>query len=247
MAGTKAERQENAVIRAINDAVRKNKRNPITIVAGKTKISGVISAQKYTGRQASGSEPYTDVVITTRVRNKEVNYNLSLKGEPAASIAGGGLRGLELIVPGIGRKFMMTAHKYLVEEKELNVGDKVPDIYGKVGGSQKIKIVRGNEAIGGPIDYMYIGKMDVSSSYDAKTNILTFKNGSLMDVESYAKTHELYFRLRARRIDQRFDPTAKDSTNTPKIYGKSPSRGDSAGRIVITDDVPRNAEIVAIR
>lgn len=247
MAGTKAERQENGVIRAINEAVKRNKKNPITVVAGKTRFSGVISAEKYSGRQMTGSEPYTDIVITSLVGGKRTMYNLSLKGEEAASLAGGGLRGLELIIPGIGKKFMTTAYEYLVEDKKLNPGDKVPDIYGKITGSTKMKIVRGNEKIGGPIDYMYIGKMDVLSQYDAKKNILTFKNGELIDADTYAKTHELYFRLRARRIDQRFDPSAKDSTNTPKIYGKSPSRGDSAGRIVITDDVPRNAEMVTIR
>jgi hypothetical protein len=246
MAGTSAERQENGVIRAINEAFKKNKKNPITVVAGKTKFFGVVSAEKYTGRQATGSEPYTDIVITSMIKNKPMTYNLSLKGEEAASLAGGGLRGLELIIPGIGKKFMQTAHKYLVEDMKLNPGDKVPDIYGKISGPSKIKIVRGNQQIGGPIDYMYIGKMEVSSQYDAKNNILTFKNGEIVDVETYARTHELYFRLRARRIDQRFDPSAKDSTNTPKIYGKSPSRGDSAGRIVITDDVPRNAEVVRI-
>jgi hypothetical protein len=85
------------------------------------------------------------------------------------------------------------------------------------------------------------------SNYDSKRIVLTFKNGEIVDVETYARSNELYFRLRARRIDQRFDPEAKDSSNTPKIYGKSPSKGDSAGRIVITDDVPRNAEIVSIR
>jgi hypothetical protein len=246
MAGTSAERQENGVIRAINEAFKKNKNNPITVVAGKTRFYSVVSAEKYTGRQASGSEPYTDIVITSMIKNKPTTYNLSLKGEEAASLAGGGLRGLELIIPGIGKKFMQTAHKYLVEDMKLNAGDKVPDIYGKISGPSKIKIVRGNQQIGGPIDYMYIGKMEVSSQYDAKNNILTFKNGEIIDVETYARTHELYFRLRARRIDQRFDPGAKDSTNTPKIYGKSPSRGDSAGRIVITDDVPRNAEVVRI-
>jgi hypothetical protein len=52
--------------------------------------------------------------------------------------------------------------------------------------------------------------------------------------------------LRARREDQRFDPSAKDSTGTPKIYGKSPSKGDSAGRIVVVDTVPRNANVVTI-
>ena len=73
-------------------------------------------------------------------------------------------------------------------------------------------------------------------------------NGSTLGFEAveYAKTHALYFRLRARREDQRFDPDAKDGTGAPKIYGKSPSRGDSAGRIVVTDKVPSTGVIVNI-
>ena len=248
MAGLQAERQEKAFIMAVTSAIKKNKGNPINIVAGKTKLAGVISAEKFTGRQMSGSEPYTDVVITCKdSRGKIVKYNCSLKGTEAASLAGGGLKGLELIVPGIGKKFMNTAYKYLVEEKKLNAGDKVPDIYGKISGRNKTLIVRGNIAIGGPIDFMYIGEMNVSNRYDIAKNTLIFTNGQLIDAETYANTHDLYFRLRARRIDQTFDPSAKDSGNTPKIYGKSPSRGDSAGRIVITDDVPRNAETVTVR
>jgi hypothetical protein len=92
---------------------------------------------------------------------------------------------------------------------------------------------------------MYIGPMNVISKYDPKSNTLTL-NGSLIEANYYANTHDLYFRLRARREDQRFDPTVKDSDGTPKIYGKSPSRGDSAGRIVVTDKVPSTGVIVKI-
>jgi hypothetical protein len=100
--------------------------------------------------------------------------------------------------------------------------------------------------MGGPIDYMYIGGMDVKSTYDEKKNTLTFTNANLTGSKEYAKTHELYFRLRARREDQRFDPDASQG-GIPKIYGKSPSKGDSAGRIVVTDSVPKNAMIVAVK
>jgi hypothetical protein len=62
-------------------------------------------------------------------------------------------------------------------------------------------------------------------------------NGTLTAADVYAKTHDLYFRLRARREDQKFDPDAIDRDGTPKIYGVSPTRGDSAGRIVVTDKV----------
>ena len=236
MAGESAERQENGVIKYINDAVKKNAKNPITLVAGKTKIPGVIAAEKYKGRQAGGSEPYTDVVIYQLVKGKKVPINCSLKGESAPSLAGGGLKGLELAVPGIAKKFMKTAFTQLKTKEKLNPGDKVPDVFGKISSKDKVKIVVGNEKMGGPIDYMYIGPMNGTGKYDTKTNVLSL-NGNLTEAVQYAKTHDLFFRLRARREDQRFDPNAKDKDGTPKIYGVSPSRGDSAGRIVVTDKV----------
>jgi hypothetical protein len=242
MAGASAERQEESVVKAITDAIKLNKGNPITVVAGKTVIEGVKKAYKFGGRQLSGSEPYTDVVF--EVHGKKNPINLSLKGESAPSLAGGGLKGLELAVPGIAKKFMKTAYDELKDKKKLKTGDKVPDVFGKINNNDKIKIVVGNSDMGGPIDYMYIGKMDVSSQYVAKTNTLTFKNGEMTEAKAYAKSHELYFRLRARREDQRFDPLAKDKDDVPKIYGVSPSKGDSAGRIVVTDKVPTTAVIV---
>lgn len=246
MAGASAERQESGVVSSINSAIKKNKNSPITLIAGKTKITGVIGAEKYKGRQVSGSEPYTDVVLKIKNKSSIQEVNLSLKGEQAPSLAGGGLRGLELATPGLAKRFMKESFKHVSKKLLLSEGDKVPDLYGKISNADKIKIVVGNKAMGGPIDYMYIGPMNVVGRYDEKKNILTL-NGSLIEAEEYAKTHELYFRLRARREDQRFDPSAKDSSGTPKIYGKSPSKGDSAGRIVVTDIVPRNAEIITIR
>ncbi len=240
MAGASAERQETGVVNAINNAVKKNKNQPITIIAGSTKISNISGAKKYNGRQESGSEPYTDVILNTK--NKK-DINLSLKGEAAPSLAGGGMRGLEAIIPGIASKFMKAAHKELLNIG-IEAGDKVPDVYGKISRTNKEKIVIGTRAMGGPIDYMYIGPMNVKADYDSKKNTLTL-NGSLTESKIYAKTHDLYFRLRARREDQRFDPEAMQG-GIPKIYGKSPSRGDSAGRIVVTDSVPKNAVIVEV-
>ena len=245
MAGASAERQENGVIKKINDAFKSNKKNPITLKAGKTVIEGVVGAEKYTGRQLGGSEPYTDVVIYVMRKGKIEGINCSLKGESAPSLAGGGLKGLELAVPGIAKKFMQTAYSELKNKKKLKMGDKVPDVFGKISSSNKVKIVVGNVKMGGPIDFMYIGPMNVAGTYDTKKNLLTL-NGSLTEAVEYARTHDLYFRLRARREDQRFDPDAKDQEGTPKIYGGSPSRGDSAGRIVVTDKVPSTGVIVNI-
>ena len=241
MAGASSERQENGLIKAINDAVKANKNNPVTVIFDNVTMSGIIKAEKFGGRQAGGSEPYTDVVL----HKGNTTLNLSCKGESAPSLAGGGLKGLELAVPGIAKKFMTKAYEYLKTKKKLKVGDKVPDIYGKISKQDKMKIVIGNKAMGGPIDYMYIGPMDVTEQYDSRNNKLKV-SGSMYPADQYAQSKELYFRLRARREDQRFDPTAKDSSGTPKIYGKSPSRGDSAGRIVVTDSTPASAQIVTL-
>ena len=239
MAGASSERQENGLIKAINDAVKANKNNAVTVVFENLTLSGVTKAEKFGGRQAGGSEPYTDVVLYRGTKT----LNLSCKGESAPSLAGGGLKGLELAVPGIAKKFMMKAFEHLKTKKKLKIGDKVPDVYGKISKQDKIKIVVGNKAMGGPIDYMYIGPMDVTKQYDSAKNRLKI-SGSMYEAESYANSKELYFRLRARREDQRFDPAAKDGVGTPKIYGKSPSKGDSAGRIVVTDDTPASAVMV---
>lgn len=239
MAGASSERQENGLIKAINDAVKANKNNAVTVIFENMTLSGVTKAEKFGGRQAGGSEPYTDVVLYRGTKT----LNLSCKGESAPSLAGGGLKGLELAVPGIAKKFMMKAFEHLKTKKKLKIGDKVPDVYGKISKQDKLKIVVGNKAMGGPIDYMYIGPMDVTKQYDSAKNRLKI-SGSMYEAESYANSKELYFRLRARREDQRFDPTAKDSVGTPKIYGKSPSKGDSAGRIVVTDDTPASAVMV---
>jgi hypothetical protein len=243
MAGAAAERQETVFVKKINDAVRVNQKNPITLISGKTKITGVVKAEKYSGRQSSGSEPYTDVVIHVKSGNKTKPVNLSMKGESAPSLAGGGLRGLELAVPGIAKRYMKSVYKHLTERENLNPGDKVPDVYGRITSTKKEKIVVGNVAMGGPIDYMYIGPMSVTGRYDQQKNELTV-SGALTEAKSYAKSHELYFRLRARREDQRFDPDAKESDGTPKVYGVSPSRGDKSGRIVVTDKTPANAIVV---
>ena len=237
MAGASAERQETGFIEAVNAAVAE--KGTITVVAGNTRIPNVIRAAKYSGRTTAGSEPYTDVQLF--IKNVQKPINISMKGTSAPSLAGGGLKGLELAVPGLSKKFMRAVLTKLKTGLKLKAGDKVPDVYGKISDADKKTIVVGNVAMGGPIDYMYIGPMTVTSSLSASNLIL---NGVMTKADKFAVNHELYFRLRARREDQRFEPQAVDSSGTPKIYGRSPSRGDSAGRIVVTDKVPRNAEIV---
>ena len=237
-AGASAERQENGFVDAIARAFEQNGNKPFTLKTKDATVANVIKAEKFTGRQQSGSEPYTDVVVYT----SRGQLNLSMKGPSAPSLAGGGLRGVEAIIPGIGARFFRAALDNHIKSG-LKPGDKVPDTYAKLNSKDKMLLVLGNAAMGGPIDFMYIGPMDVVAKFNNGT--LTV-NGSLIDAKKYAKQHELYFRLRARRVDQTFDPAASDRQGVPKIYGKSPSKGDSAGRLVVTDKVSGRGRIIEV-
>lgn len=188
----------------------------------------------------NGSEPYTDVIIFPR---NSKQYNVSFKGRTAMSLAGGGFRGIETIVPGLTGRFMKAAYAKLIA-MGLKDGDKVPNVFAKLSDVYKTKLVVGTAGMGGPIDYMYIGSMEVRGQYDDDKNIVTF-NGQLIPAKEYAQSTELYLRLRARREDQRFDSVSQIG-GIPKIYGRSPTRGDVSGRIVVTDQPANNGVYVEI-
>jgi len=243
MAGNIAERQENKFIDEITSAIKLNgkSKSGITLIGvNNIKINNVIQAKKQNARTSSGNENYTDVILTL---NNNQKLNISMKGTSAASFGGGGLSGLEKIIPGIATKFLKQVYKKL--KKSLKCGDKVPDQYGAITEAQAKKIIKGNKAVGGPIDYVYVGPMELKADFDKAASTLTF-NGSFFTPVAFAKEHPLFLRLRARREDQTFDPSAMDKNGTPKIYGTSCSRGDSAGRIVMTKSVPKNAEAFTI-
>jgi hypothetical protein len=248
MAGLSAERQEIGLINSINEAYENTKNVPFTLIgSNNTVLHSCVSAEKFEGRSSAGTEPYTDVVIHL-INNKSLN--LSNKGEDAPSIAGGGIEGLELIIPGLTRKFLNAALK---KYKDLGYtdGDIIPDIYGKVNNKYKELIVVGNEKMGGPIDYMYIGPMDVfyrQSKVTTGTKTIYGNevqvNGELIPAKEFARDHDIYLRLRKRRADQPFVTKETDTKGFPLIMGKSPSRGDKGRRIVTVKKPPLNAIIV---
>lgn len=232
MAGVLSERQETGVVDAVNSHFQ-NFGKPINVTAGSITLNEIVSAEKYTGRSTAGTEPYTDVILTSKNGRK---YNISNKGTSAPSIAGGGLKGLELIIPGFSNRFLNAAlEKY--QKLGYKEGDQIPDMYGKVGEDLKELIVVGNASMGGPIDYMYIGPMDVRFTVSGKVVRL---NGHFHDSKKYAATHDLFLRLRKRRNDQPFT-LEKDNKGVPFILGRSPSAGDKGRRIVIVPSIPSNA------
>ena len=229
-----SERQERGMINAINQHA--SEENPITVNAGDGQIENVIGAKKMEGCNQFGCEMYTDVIVHT----KEGNVNVSCKGTSAPSIAGGGLLGAKALIPDIIPNFLAAAENWYLD-KGYKEGDIIPDLYGKLNDRDKRIAVIGTVEIGGPIDYMYVGPMDVESSFD--NGVLTL-SGDLVEAEEYADVHDIYFRIRKRRNDQPFVPGEKDKNGYPVILGRSPSKGDKGRRIVFVNKVPESRDIV---
>lgn len=233
MAGASAERQETGVIDAITRSIKSNGNKPIILTGQNgTKLSGVTSAKKHSGRTISGSEPYTDVIIQTGAKA----FNVSNKGDSAPSLAGGGLSGIETILPDLVKMFLVAGVKQYVKKK-YKTGDKVPELFGQIHPTDVKLLLKGNKDVGGPINYMYIGPMDVKFTF--KNGICTL-NGSFYTIDQYYQKvgGKLYIRARRRREDQLFTRDEVDKNNLPLIYGRSKSRGDSGRRIVVTDKAP---------
>lgn len=243
MAGHEKERQERALITRVNMTVKQNKGNPITIVTDGASIAGVIKAEKMRMTVRSGAEPYTDIILHLLTPKGKEKLHVSMKGCKSPSLAGGGISGIDLVSPGLTRKFLKSVYARLLGH--LKAGDKVPDTFGRISKLDRIKVVMGHPAMGGPIDYLYIGPMTLTGDYSPTKNQL-YLNGNMFVAKQYAQSHELYLRLRARSIDQRFDPSAKDMFGTPKIYGGFPGRPNSPGRVDVTDWVTRTAMIIQL-
>ena len=146
---------------------------------------------------------------------------------------------LKNIAPNFVNDFILKTYKELIN-KDLKTGDNFPDVYTEIPDDITTSIVKGDKESGGPIDYIYVGNMNVD--YKFEDNTLTINNAELYTPEQLG-SKKLYLRLRKRREDQRFDATPPEN-GLPKITTKSPSKGDSNYRLVVTNSVPNNAVIV---
>ena len=233
-------RQEYGLIQAIKKAVMMNENNPISISTGKSQLNNIYNAKTYGFRQATGYEPYTDVQLTY---NQSKQYNLSLKGDDAPSLAGGGLTGLRKIAPNLIATFYKQAFDQLIDAG-YKEGDNVPDIFARIPNQYREKIIVGNAEMGGPIDYMYKGPMAVHYTYDRDRNLLKF-NGTILTAKEFAKTTDLYFRLRKRSKDQTFD-LKEEKEGLPAIFGRSNMSRGYGGRLMTTDRVPASGFVIRL-
>lgn len=271
-AGKNYERQENGLVRLIRRTYNKNGKKPFTLVDKDGKrLRNIVDAKKFDDKVTTGHEPYTDVQLITSTGRK---INLSNKGLTAPSVAGGGIEGLELIVPDVTKNLCAAARKWY-KKNGFKTGDYGADLFAKVNDDDKEKIIVGTKKMGGPIHYMYVGPMDVKSlGWDPKKQELKV-NGNLIASKSYAETYDIHYRIRRRKAHQRLDLEAKDRRGyysllvTPedieiedkktgkmvyneKKYGsegkaewnKKGRKREMNRRLVVSKNPPKNANIV---
>ena len=107
-------------------------------------------------------------------------------------IGGGGLKGLELAgTMDLQMRFLDARLRKYIDMGFTEGQSGIPDMYGKVSDDLKEQIVVGNVAMGGPINYMYIGPMDVRHSF----NSLKIDDNSLELMEDFMKRRNTQRRM----------------------------------------------------
>lgn len=242
--GQGTERQEEGIIIEIRKAVK---------AQGPTKIQGVPrvlidDAAKNEGLSSIGQEPYIDVYLMTD-KNKKIGC--SMKGTSAPSLAGGGLGGMNVVVPHLPPLLYKAIVKHLKKEGhghgDVVHNDNLPDFYIQVPPKDVEALLKGNKKMGGPIDYMYIGPMDVTSKMIGSQLKL---NGNFYSIDDYMrKIPKFYFRVRKRDLDAdntvKIDYEGKNKEGFPKVF-VSPRTGKNNLRIVIVDKVPGTGKLLKL-
>lgn len=223
------ERQETAVIQAIREAILANGGEPITIMGhNKTKIEGVIGASKNSGTNAYGKEQYADMLLS--IKGKE--FGVSMKMERAPTLFGGGYMALFNIDPKFISKLMLKALDAAIKDKDFELGSttKLKDIFIEISNKKFLEAALvGNEKMGGPIQYMFIGKQ--FPKYEFSNGVLKFLDSSFYTIKQYkTKIPKFYIRIRRRDTTQYFT-NELDKQGLP-LFFKS-RMGQERARIVI--------------
>jgi hypothetical protein len=245
--GQGSERQELGLIQLLNETAARGGEYYVRSLGRNHKIK---VATKNEGLSSLGQEPYIDVHIQT---TKGTLLGISCKGSSAPSLAGGGLVGIKAIVPDLLDKMYNAIQRYIIDELghtegQIVTADTIPDMFIPIPDKYVRQILVGNEKMGGPIDYMYIGPMDVTGNVSNQGEITL--NGNFYSIEDYMrKIPNFYFRIRKRDISPdgniqiTFSRTNKEGF--PLVF-MSPLTFRNNFRLVVTDKAASTGKILLI-
>ena len=243
--GSKAqtsERQERGLIDAINSV------EGIKILVGDNgfEIPNIIKAEKQP--DPPRAEAYADIRLIRKVGDP---YLLSAKGIVTPSIAGGGLTGITQINDDLGNfvaDFYQDAYEYY--KKIFDANDEIDydtnlyktsfmrDVNRVVPPSLIDDMLRGNKAMGGPVDGYYIGPMEVQYTVEGN-KIIT--NGDIIPLETFEEKYDKIFMHIKKRSGDYYFTDALQTVNgftMPLIFTNKPG-GKMAKSRLGTNPKPR--------
>jgi len=238
---TNAEEQEHALIAIIND-------NPDCTISSMGITAA--SARANPGVNSLKKEKYIDVYITDSTGK---DHGISCKDITTPSLGGGGAAGINSIAPDLFKKIFARIEDYMKTDMKLDNGDiivssHIPDIFVQVPDDYVERIMVGNEAMGGPIDYMYVGPKKLTGDL-GQNNELNL-NGTFYTIDDYiGKIGSFYFRIRKRDLaDDKTVKVAYDEKNMlglPKLL-KNPYDNKNNLRLVVTNALTVNALVLEL-
>ena len=240
-----SERQERGLVNAINSIPGlKN-----VIFENGIIIENVIEAKKIEGKNQLGSEPYADIALL--VSKKEKPILISAKGNVAFSLAGGGLKGISSLaksnenIKDFIKNLYTKAYSFYetiinnnnLQNQNLYRNKLVSDVSIKIPDNIIEDIILGTPEMGGPIEYYYIGDMDVKFDIDKDT--IYILNGDLEPVEDFMKDEIFYANIIKRDGDIYFTDSTHDVNGIilPKIFTKKEGSNSSQARFIISQRV----------
>jgi len=208
--GSKAdtsERQEHGLVNVINA-------NPGTVIEqlGVT----VKSARSQGGMNALGKEPYIDIFITD---TNGKDHGISMKASSSMTIGGGGTAGVFSMFPKLIQRCYDKVEQYLMdmglEDQDVVPHGAIPNLFFRIPEKYIAPLMQGNKAMGGPIDWIYVGPSDVTGEVvDGNLNL----NGNFYSVDDFVEktAGDVFFRVRKRDLDG--ETTEIDFTDVDRKY-----------------------------
>ena len=242
-----SERQERSLIDAINSI------EGIKTLVGANgfKIENIKNAEKQP--DPPRAEAYADIRLIIKDANP---YLLSAKGLVTPSIAGGGLQGVTQISNELANfvaDFYQDAYEDYKEifdsNSEINYDTNLyktsymKDVNRVVPQDLIDDMLRGNAAMGGPVDGYYIGPMEVE--YKIEDNkIIT--NGDVIPLDKFAEKYEKIFMHIKKRSGDYYFTDALQTVNgitIPLIFTNKPG-GKMAKSRLGANPKPRGQKII---
>ena len=243
-----SERQERGVIETINSVAGIK-----TLLFNNVTIEGVKSAKKIGKVEGYKAQAYADIELDTTTGIKKI----SAKGLQSPSLGGAGLSGLDTLNNSTVNKFIEQFYQEAVQNyngiinanpelknQDLQGNKLFKDLYKQVPEEVEVAILKGTKEMGGPIDYFYVGNMDVDFAVEGST--IAF-DGDLFTVEEFASQGTPFYIRLLRREGPCYFTTEKNTKlqniDVPKIFSIKPNgQGQTQSRIFLTNRATKKSD-----